>query len=254
MNRNAERVLVARPKLRAKKVFQNIWGFEFRFSMQFVNVHSHKPSVNHSSEIINLVIERDSLEDLSSDRLYSIGIHPWYTENLDKSKKKLTQYSILPNIVAIGECGFDSKSTLSFADQELLFVYHAELSEKLGKPLIIHSVNTINEVIRKKKELKPQLPWIIHGFNANIQAANECIKHGLYLSIGHQLCNRNSSVAKIIEQLPLSGLFFETDESDRSIEEIYKEYAQITRKPLKDVGESIYANFARNFLKNHGNN
>lgn len=222
--------------------------------MQFVNIHTHKPSDNNSSEIINLVVGRDPIDIILPEWLYSIGIHPWYTENLQKSKEILTQYASHPNVIAIGECGFDSKSPLSLPDQESLFACHIELSEKLRKPLIIHSVKTINEVIRLKKILKPQMPWITHGFNSNAQTANECINHGLFMSIGHLLCNGETSIAKIVDQIPLTSLFFETDESDLPIDTIYQQYAMLTGKSIKDISETIYANFARYFLKKDGNN
>lgn len=222
--------------------------------MQFVNIHSHKPSVNNSSEIINLVVGRDPIDCILPERLYSIGIHPWYTDDLGKSKEILQQYASYRNIIAIGECGFDSKSPLSLPDQESLFVYHVELSEKLKKPLIIHSVRTENEVIRLKKNFKPQMSWVIHGFNSNAQTASECVKHGLFMSVGHLLCNGESSIAKIVDQIPVANLFFETDESDLPIDAIYQQYAMLTGKSIKDVSETIYANFARNFLKKDGNN
>ena len=228
--------------------------FEASLRMQFVNIHNHKPSINNSFEIINLVVGRDSLDNILPERLYSIGIHPWYTDNLEKSKEILQQYALLTNIVAIGECGFDSKSALSQSEQESLFIYHLELSEKLGKPLIIHSVKSENEVIRIKKDLKPQRPWVIHGFNSNAQTASECVKHGLLMSVGHLLCNEETSIAKIIDQIPLTSLFFETDESDLPIDTIYQQYAMLTGKSIKDVSETIYANFARYFLKKDGNN
>ncbi len=221
--------------------------------MQFVNIHSHKPTVNNSPEIINLVVGRDPIDSILPVRLYSIGIHPWYTDDLQKSKEILQQYATYRNIIAIGECGFDSKSPLSFPDQESLFVYHVELSEKLKKPLIIHSVRKVNEVIRLKKNLKPQMKWVIHGFNSNDQTALECVKHGLFMSVGHLLCNGESSIAKIVDQIPLTSLFFETDESDLPVEAIYQQYSLLTGKPLNDVCESIYANFARYFLKKDGN-
>ncbi|HEX2937099.1 MAG TPA: TatD family hydrolase [Bacteroidales bacterium] len=222
--------------------------------MQFVNIHTHKPSDNNSSEITNLVVGRDSIDNILPERFYSIGIHPWYTENLQKSKEILTQYAAYPYIIAIGECGFDSKSLLSLSEQESLFVYHVELSEKLDKPLIIHSVKTVNETIRLKKILKPKMPWVIHGFNSNAQTAKECIKHGLFMSVGHLLCNGETSIAKIVDQVPLTHLFFETDESDLPIDAIYEQYALLTGKSIKNVTETIYANFARNFLKKDGNN
>lgn len=253
MSQNAVPVQVAKPKLPIKGTFQNILASETSLCMQFVNIHSHKPNDSNSLEIINLVAGRDSLANLRPDRLYSIGIHPWHTENLEKLKEILLQYASYSNIIAIGECGFDSKSSLPFSEQESLFVNHVKLSEKLEKPLIIHSVKMVNELIRLKRDLKPQMPWIIHGFNANAQTANECVKHGLFMSVGHLLCNGEASITKVINQIPLTCLFFETDESDYAIEKIYQQYSLLTGKPMNDVTDSIYANFARYFLKD-GNN
>jgi TatD DNase family protein len=218
--------------------------------MRYINIHSHKPTLNNKYEVISFVAGVDNTEDISSNRLYSIGIHPWYTEDLETNKEEVLTNATLPNFIAIGECGFDPKSHLSMAGQESLFIFHAQMAEKLGRPLIIHSVKTLNEVIRINKNLKPQVPWVIHGFNANIQTATECIKHGLYLSIGHQLLQPESSISKIITQLPLNNIFFETDGSVTPIEAIYARYCKLTGKLQNEVCETIYANFARHFKQN----
>jgi TatD DNase family protein len=221
--------------------------------MRYINLHCHKKATGGKFEVVNQIVGADNTEILSPDSLYSAGIHPWYTENINKSKEILNSLIIQPNIIAVGECGFDPKSILSLSEQEQLFIFQAQLAEKYHKPLIIHCVKWINELIRVKKNVKPTVPWIIHGFSSNRQTLMECLKYGFYYSVGHQLLQSNSNISSIISEIPIRNLFFETDESTTSISRIYSHYSLITGISPEEVCEKIYTNFVRNFLIDYGN-
>ena len=58
------------------------------------------------------------------------------------------------------------------------------LAEEVGKPLVIHLVKAVDELLKVKRDLRPSNPWIIHGFRGKAALAEEYLKHGFYLHSG----------------------------------------------------------------------
>lgn len=56
-----------------------------------------------------------------------------------------------------------------------------------GKPLVIHLVKAVDELLKVKRDLRPSNPWIIHGFRGKAALAEEYLKHGFYLSFGGEI-------------------------------------------------------------------
>jgi TatD DNase family protein len=101
--------------------------------------------------------------------------------------------------------------------QKDLFYFHIELSEKNDKPLIIHCVKAWEQLLRIKKEVKPSVPWIIHGFRGKPDLAGHLLKSGCILSFGDKY-NAGSAKAALKEK----RLFLETDDKIFDIRELYK--------------------------------
>jgi TatD DNase family protein len=158
----------------------------------------------------------------SENVLFSIGIHPWFanefTEQLFNQMEKWVEDS---KIVAIGECGLDKNSKATFNEQVTVFEKQIQISEKIHKPLIIHCVGYFNELFELKKSLQPQQLWIIHGFRGKPQLASQVLKAGCALSFGEYFNNESVLLT------PINKLFVETDESNLSIDEIYRRIAAI---------------------------
>lgn len=180
--------------------------------MMFPRIDIHSHLINRAdSAIINISPKDDILPGI----YYSIGIHPWDSESANASMLDyLTQKASNRQIVAIGESGLDSLKGGDITRQIELFKFHINLSEQVGKPLIIHAVKTFPIIIKLKKELKPSQPWIIHGFRGKPQLAEELLAHGFYLSLGEKF---NKETALII---PEDRLLYESDESILPINEI----------------------------------
>ncbi|MFI3239132.1 MAG: TatD family hydrolase [Bacteroidales bacterium] len=137
---------------------------------------------------------------------YSIGIHPWSshcvtTEQLDKLDTLATH----PSVIAIGETGIDKLRGASLEEQIELFRHHIHLAEKLGKPLIIHTVKSFNEILQLHRSEHPSVAWIIHGFRGNPTIAGQLIARGIYLSYG---INHNP---ESLATTPRTHLLLETD-------------------------------------------
>ena len=137
---------------------------------------------------------------------FSAGLHPWdVTEGFDSQLDAVEKLIANPQVLAVGECGFDTLKGPSHQLQEQAFIRQIELSEYHKKPMILHIVRDFDSVIRLRKTLKPTQPWLIHGFRGNPTQINQLHTQGILVSFG---INPNPESLKSI---PSNRLFLETD-------------------------------------------
>lgn len=217
-----------------------------------INIHTHNPEKQDNQQIIyNLIIPEtdEALEAFPDETIpkswLSAGIHPWYiSENNQKLQlEKLRQLAKYQDIKLIGECGLDRLKVSSLPLQEEIFIKQIRIAEEVKKPLIIHCVKCFNELISIKKIVRPKVPMILHGFNNNFHIAQALLERGFYLSLGTALLNENSNAAHLLAQIPLEKLFFETDDKEVSIAEIYEKASFILKMPLDKLEDVIFANY-----------
>ena len=121
-------------------------------------------------------------------------------------------------------------------EQEVAFRQHAMESEQKARPLVIHCVRTLEDILRIHKEMQPQQPWIIHGFRGKPQQLQSLISAGIYVSFGLRY-NKESLL-----QCPLEMMFLETDDIAAPIESLYKEVAQLKGIPEETLKQKIWEN------------
>jgi TatD DNase family protein len=217
-----------------------------------INIHTHNPEKQDNQQIIyNLTIPEteEALETFLDETIpyscLSAGIHPWYiNENNQKFQlEKLRQLAKSQEIKLIGECGLDRLKGATLPLQEEIFIKQIRIAEEVKKPLIIHCVKCFNELISIKKIVRPKIPMIVHGFNNSPMIAQILLEKGFYLSLGFAILQENSNAAQILSQIPLEKLFFETDDKDISISEIYEKASFIIKTPLNKLEDIIFANY-----------
>lgn len=173
--------------------------------------------------------------------LFSAGLHPWDVTGHDQEAyDNLEKLLSLPNVLAVGECGFDTLRGPSHELQEQAFVRQYELSEQFKKPMILHVVRDFDTVIRLHKQLHPTMPWLIHGFRGAPQQMHQLHSQNLLLSLGPN-CNPQS-----LHQLPLDKLFLETD-GNADINEVIK-IAALSKGVSFEYIEQHLSNNAVSFL------
>ena len=123
------------------------------------------------------------------------------------------------------------------------FEYQARLSVELDKPLVIHLVKAMSELLKLKQQIKPANPWIIHGFRGKAALAEECLRHGFYLSFGEKYQEEALRIT------PAGRLFLETDESSVPVADLYSRAAEVRRVSLAELTEAIRENIAKVFFK-----
>lgn len=176
--------------------------------MNIVDIHTHDPA-RWSQAIVSCT--PDIFDDLSAQypaALFSVGIHPWYTSDTTMDDfSKLERIIGQPRVVAIGETGLDLLRGAPVDVQERIFIRHVELSERVGKPLIIHCVKGWDRLLAIRAAMNPGQNWAIHGFRGKPQLARQLVDKGLWLSVGEHY---NPA---ILDTVPRERLLVESDDS-----------------------------------------
>ena len=199
--------------------------------MQLVDIHTHK--ICSESDVIairNISLKEFEKIPQSEIGFFSLGIHPWEVKNISEQQlNQLEKLAADSRVKIIGECGLDKTIDTILDTQLYLFKKQIEISEKLKKPIIIHCVGYYNELFAFRKELNPTQKWIIHGFRGKSQLALQALQYGFEISFGEKF---NTESVKIT---PIENMYVETDESKKSIKEIYKSIAEIKQCSVNSI-------------------
>lgn len=210
--------------------------------MPVLDIHTHHLPAVPSQSIQNCFPETFCPH---AGSFYSVGLHPWYLkkETLEQQWQSLLDALRHPQVVALGEAGLDRLADTAMELQLEAFGRQIRLCEERDYPLVIHAVRVMDEMLRLKKEYRPQVPWIIHGFRGKKEQAMQFLRQGFYLSFGEKFQEEALRVT------PADRLFFETDESRTDIHRIY-EHAAVVRgvsaaELIRQIQENVKAVFPR---------
>jgi TatD DNase family protein len=219
--------------------------FTLFLHMQFFNLHTHKFTKN--AAIFELVNQYPWEFDCSIPH-FSIGIHPWYInkDRLESDLKTIEDKLQLEECLALGECGLDKRIEVPMTFQIDVFEKQIALAEKYQKPLILHLVGAIDELIEIKNRLNISVPIIIHGFSKNKQVAKQLIANGFYLSFGKYLL-RNPELKEVFQSIPNDKFLLETDTMEETLEEVYDLAALYKGFTLAEVQALVRDNWEKVF-------
>ena len=205
----------------------------FNNSKFLIDIHTHRLPIDQDVTAI-VSIDMSNLS-LLNHAYCSVGIHPRQTDIT--GLHKLEAIAKQPNVVAIGETGFDKLASSTLKQQKELFIAHIELAEKLRKPLIIHCVKAWQELIHIRKQYVSDIQWIIHGFRGNGKLAHQLLQFGFHLSFGPYF-----QLDAIRIAWDTHRLYAETDDSNISIVEVYQSIASQLSISCKALSYEIAAN------------
>ena len=174
---------------------------------------------------------------LKTEKLFSLGIHPWYIPK--DWAEILLQFEQVQVLNAIGECGLDKVCTTLWELQIEVFQAQIALAERIHKPLIVHCVKAYNECEAQLRNSK--VPVVFHGFNKNTSILNQLLKNKkFYISFGKAVFY--PSLNDTIKNCPMDRLFLETDDAEIEIETVYRKVADIKEVSLKVLEEQVLLN------------
>ena len=193
------------------------------------DIHTHRIDAREAVISVN-PWEFNPVEGL----YYSVGIHPWQVgRTIEADFDRLAEYARAGNVLMIGECGIDKLRGGDLSMQTGVLERHIALSEQVGKPLVLHCVRASNELCRLRRQLRPSMPWIVHGFRGNAHVAGQLLDAGFYLSYGERF---NPEALAIT---PADRLLAETDESLLPIDEIHRRLAAIRQIEVDEFVRNV---------------
>ena len=200
------------------KNFSNFVVVTEKLRTKYIDIHTHNPR-----------------EDVLSPTM--AGVHPWLADS-GAELPNLSQCDI------VGETGLDYACEVDKEIQKKLFIEHLEAAIKANKPVVLHVVRAVDEVLNILKEYGALHGVIFHGFIGSWQQAQRCIERGYYLSFGPRSL-RSPKTCEVIAKIPQNLLFCETDaEHDKgNIEQVYSEVAKLRGVSIEELAESIMENY-----------
>ena len=204
--------------------------------MEIIDIHTHVlPEVAGTALVC---IGCRSIPDgvLQEGHVFSAGLHPWdVTGHDEEAFRNLEQLLSLPQVLAVGECGFDILKGPSHELQEQAFLRQCELSEQTGKPMILHVVRDIDSVIRLRKQLKPTQKWLIHGYHGGPEQMEQLYANGILVSFGL----KHNPLA--VKKVSADRLFLETD-GKGLIMELVQAVASLRNESVESTEQQIKNN------------
>ncbi len=212
----------------------------------FINIHSHrKPQLANEFLIRNAYHFLSDKLTQSSNCFFSVGIHPWHTVIHSTSFNKIQELASNSAVIAIGEVGLDRAITIPIAKQLIIFEKQFNLAQTLNKPLIIHCVKAISDLIPFLK--KSKVPFIFHHYSGNKIQTLELLKLNCYFSFGKELIEKNKRVLEALSIIPAERIFLETDQMTINIAEVYEEVSSVLNISLTDLQNQMLLNFHKVF-------
>jgi TatD DNase family protein len=208
-----------------------------------INIHTHN-NFSNKLNIRNLTFE-DFFD--CQNNFFSLGIHPWYVN--DYSYEKLKDFEKIidnKNFIAIGEIGIDKVCNSNLDLQKKIFESQIKIAQKYNKVIIIHCVRAYDLILFYRKKYINNY-WILHDFNSNLQIANKLIEKKVFLSFGKNLIFESNKSIEVLKNISLDYIFFETDNEEFDIFDVYNKASQILKIDIKEIEIIIQNNFKRVF-------
>lgn len=213
----------------------------------FIDIHVHGGTPSSGIFILeSLMAHEPKMPTAALGVAYTYGIHPWFLNESNYQQQIISVESLIshPDIIAIGEAGFDKLRGPSPELQLKAFEDQIIISEKIRKPVVIHCVRAWDELLAVHKRLKPEMSWLIHGYRGNVKLATQLISKGMYLSLWFDFVLRPEST-DLLRHLPTDRIFLETDGADVDIRTIYDKVASDLDMSAEELKSIILKNFNR---------
>ena len=144
-----------------------------------------------------------------------LGIHPGniIIDNYGKQLSQMEEYLSNYLFTGIGEIGLDYHSSpVEISVQKKVFERQLSMARAGHFPLSIHTRDAFEDtynILRKYQQ--GTLRGVIHCFSGTYEQAMEYINLGFKLGIGGVVTFKNSKLADVLKNIPISNIVLETD-------------------------------------------
>jgi TatD DNase family protein len=221
---------------------------------RYINIHGHRQASSIDEWVMMNLMAKDFPPEDIENGYYSVGFHPY---NVDKADEEVTLAKVQmavkhPRILAVGEIGLDKSIGVPMEKQFRIFEKQVAIAESANLPVVLHVVRSFNEMVEFMKAQRPVVPMIIHGYNGNVQMAEELVKAGFLISFGEAITREHSKIVEALQRVPVEKMFLESDEGDMDIREIYQFAAVVKGVSIDHLRLQIFEN-ARTHLSRLNN-
>jgi TatD DNase family protein len=150
----------------------------------------------------------------------AIGLHPTSVKNNFEEELNIIEHTFIQSFtsnntnkfVALGEIGIDLFWDKTFFEQQKeAFIRQIKFANKYNLPIIIHSRNSLNEILEIINKQALKLTGIFHCFPGDTAQAQILIEMGFKLGIGGVITYKNSTMSKVLADIPIQHIVLETD-------------------------------------------
>lgn len=144
------------------------------------------------------------------------GVHPHDSSSwTPEVAEAIRALALMPEVVAIGECGLDFNRNFSTpAQQEQAFTAQLALAAELSLPVFMHCRDAHARFIALLDPWLEKLPGaVLHCFTGTREEMQDCLDRGLYLGITGWVCDerRGLELRELLPLIPAQRLLIETD-------------------------------------------
>ncbi len=250
--------------------------------MKYIDVHTHFTDnridtkelysslindtiVVNSGYDYNSTISAIDLAEKYSNSYFTCGLHP--NELKGDYNSFLTKfYDICSHnkCLAVGECGLDYHYTPEQKqEQKIVFIEQIKIADKLNMPLVIHSRECVEDMLKILDEHKSYLNngILLHCFSDSAEVTKILLKYNAYFSFGGVITFKNAKKEKVLSVIPIDRVLSETDSpymspepfrgrlnTSKNIPIIVEKLASIYGVEHEKIKEQILIN-AQNFYK-----
>jgi TatD DNase family protein len=144
------------------------------------------------------------------------GIHPNDVHEAEPDEwDRITRLVASGRVQAVGETGLDWYRDVAPRDlQRDFFERHIRLAQKLGLPLVVHTRESIRDVLDMLREALSRGPLavVLHAFTGTTAEAAEAVDLGCHLGFAGMVTFRSAAdLRTVATTVPLERLLIETD-------------------------------------------
>ena len=193
----------------------------------------------------------------------TVGVHPEHTEGQDPSVEELVCLAAHPKVIGIGETGLDYYWHKDRPEwQRERFRRHIRAARVCGKPLVVHTREAAEDVLRILREEKArEVGGVMHCFTETLAVAEEALAEGFHISFSGILTFKNAQqIKEVAASIPLDRILIETDSpylapvpyrgklnEPSYVPHVAAEIARLRGISIEEVAEATTANFCRLF-------
>lgn len=231
----------------------------------YIDFHTHASNIKAYANRTDVIGVQSLMYGIDTPcdgaRYVTVGVHPMQHD----ASKLLSRLAAVPDalieemiahlssigsrLCGIGECGWDSRSPLSWEEQDRLMELHLFIAEQLSLPLVVHNVGGLHRLLalKAKHSSGHETPWIVHGFRGKVASARQLIDAGILLSLSPS----EHTPQELLSDSILPHIFFETDERPSDIAQVYFRASELSGLDIMTLRKQMYDKFIRIVGDNH---